>query len=47
MNREYWPRIMEVFMKYLDDLTFLCNKIFLGMDTDRTESKKDRPSKDH
>ena len=27
-------------MKYLDDLTFLRNKIFLGIDTDRKESEK-------
>ena len=40
MNREYWLRIMEFFMKYPDDLTSSSNEIFLGMDTDRTESEK-------
>jgi len=40
MNREYWRRIMEVFMKYPDDLTSSSNEIFLGMDTDRIESEK-------
>ena len=40
MNREYWLRIMEVFMKYPDDLTSLSNEIFLVMYTDRTKSEK-------
>ena len=40
ITREYWLRIMEVFMKYPDDLTSLSNEIFLVMYTDRTKSEK-------
>lgn len=43
MNREYWLRIMEIFMKYPDDLLHLSNEIFLGMDIQyNTEVKTDR-----
>ena len=39
MNRIYWIRIIEVLMKYLDNIMSLSNEIFLGMDTDRKESE--------
>ena len=32
MNREYWMKIMALFMKHSDELKYLADEIFLGMD---------------
>jgi hypothetical protein len=32
MNREYWMKIMTLFMKHSDELKYLADEIFLGMD---------------
>lgn len=34
MNREYWLKLMELFMKHSDDLKYLADEIFLGMEFD-------------
>ena len=32
MNREYWLNLMELFMKHSDELKYLADEIFLGME---------------
>ena len=34
MNREYWLNLMELFLKHSDDLKYLADEIFLGMEFD-------------
>lgn len=34
MNREYWLKLMELFMKHSDELQYLADEIFLGMEFD-------------
>jgi len=44
LNREYWLRIIEIFMKYPEDLLHLSNEIFIGIDIqdNNTKAKTDR-----
>lgn len=45
MNREYWLRIMDLFLQHPDDLRHLADEIFVGLDSatsqvERTERQK-------
>lgn len=40
MNREYWLNMMELFMKHSDELKYLADEIFLGMEFEEENIKK-------
>ena len=40
MNREYWLRIMDIFLKHQEDLHYLADEIFLGLDIEKSGIEK-------
>lgn len=40
MNREYWLNLMELFMKHSDELKYLADEIFLGMEYEEDQIQK-------
>ena len=45
MNREYWLKLMELFMKHSDDLKYLADEMFLGMEFNEEDIQKSQKQK--